>query len=448
MKFDTPATTNPIDQLKVVGKPIDRIDGPLKTTGTAPYAYERHDVVPNQAYGYVVGSAIAKGRIASIDLAAAKAAPGVLAIVTAENAGKLGKGNFNTAKLLGGPEIEHYHQAIALVVAETFEQARAAAQLVRVDYATAEGAFDLAAAKDSARARAAASAARRHGRRRLRRRVRRGAGPARRDLHHARPVACDDGAACLDRRLERRQAHALDLEPDDRLERGRPGQDARHPEGERPPRSRPSSAAASAASCSLRADALLAALGARAAGRPVKVALHAAADDQQHHAPAGDHPAHPHRRDRGRQDHRHRPRELVGRPAGRQARDRGQQTRLLYAGANRMTATRLAVLDLPEGNAMRAPGEAPGMMALEIAMDEMAEKLGLDPDRVPHPQRHAGRSREARSGRSRSASSSNACALGAERFGWSKRNAEPGKTRDGRWLVGMGVAAAFRNNPS
>ena len=47
MKFDTPATTNPIDQLKVVGKPIDRIDGPLKTTGTAPYAYERHDVAPN-----------------------------------------------------------------------------------------------------------------------------------------------------------------------------------------------------------------------------------------------------------------------------------------------------------------------------------------------------------------------------------------------------------------
>ena len=44
--------------------PTDRIDGPLKTTGTAPYAYERHDVVANQAYGYVVGSAIAKGRIA------------------------------------------------------------------------------------------------------------------------------------------------------------------------------------------------------------------------------------------------------------------------------------------------------------------------------------------------------------------------------------------------
>src|SRR6266403_2257536 len=119
MKFDTPATTNPIDQLKVIGKPTDRIDGPLKTTGTAPYAYERHDVAPNQAYGYVVGSAIANGRIASIDLADAKAAPGVLAIVTAENAGKVAKGNHNTAKLLGGPDIEHYHQAIAIIVAET-----------------------------------------------------------------------------------------------------------------------------------------------------------------------------------------------------------------------------------------------------------------------------------------------------------------------------------------
>jgi xanthine dehydrogenase YagR molybdenum-binding subunit len=93
MKFDAPAPINPIDQLKVVGKPTDRIDGPFKTTGTAPYAYDRHDVVPNQAYGYVIGSAIAKGRIASMDLTKAKAAPGVLAIVTAENVGKLDKGN-------------------------------------------------------------------------------------------------------------------------------------------------------------------------------------------------------------------------------------------------------------------------------------------------------------------------------------------------------------------
>ena len=93
MKFDTPASTNPIDQLKVVGKPVSRIDGPLKTTGTAPYAYDRYDVIPNQAFGYVLGSAIAKGRIVSMNLSAASAYPGVITIVNAQNSGKLGKGD-------------------------------------------------------------------------------------------------------------------------------------------------------------------------------------------------------------------------------------------------------------------------------------------------------------------------------------------------------------------
>ena len=106
--------------------------------------------MPNAAYGYVVGAGIAKGRIASMDTAAARAAPGVLAIVTARNAGKLAKGDFNTAKLLGGPEIDHYHQAVALVVAQTFEQARAAAQLLRIEYERTPGRFDLAAEKDAA----------------------------------------------------------------------------------------------------------------------------------------------------------------------------------------------------------------------------------------------------------------------------------------------------------
>src|SRR5438445_4683948 len=107
MRCDPPATSNPIDQLRGVAKPTDGIDGRLKTTGTAPYAYDRHDVVANQAYGYVLGSAIAHGRIKAMDLAAAKAAPGVIAIVTFENAGKLAKGARNTAMLLAGPEIQH-----------------------------------------------------------------------------------------------------------------------------------------------------------------------------------------------------------------------------------------------------------------------------------------------------------------------------------------------------
>jgi xanthine dehydrogenase YagR molybdenum-binding subunit len=62
MKFDKPATDNPIDRLKVIGQPHDRIDGARKVTGAARYAYEQHDVVPDQAYGYVLGAGIAKGR--------------------------------------------------------------------------------------------------------------------------------------------------------------------------------------------------------------------------------------------------------------------------------------------------------------------------------------------------------------------------------------------------
>jgi xanthine dehydrogenase YagR molybdenum-binding subunit len=121
------------------------------------------------------------------------------------------------------------------------------------------------------------------------------------------------------------------------------------------------------------------------------------------------------------------------------------QTRLLYAGADRMTAMRLAVLDLPEANAMRAPGEAPGMMALEIAIDEIAEKAGVDPvefrilnDTQVDPEKPTRPFSQRRL--------VECLRQGADRFGWSRRNPDPGKVREGRWLVGQGVAAAFRNN--
>jgi xanthine dehydrogenase YagR molybdenum-binding subunit len=94
MKFDKPAGINPIDQLKVVGRPTQRIDGPVKTTGTAKYAYEYNSQVRNPAYAYIVGAAIAKGRINAIHESETKAAPGVLAVITAENAGPLQTGKF------------------------------------------------------------------------------------------------------------------------------------------------------------------------------------------------------------------------------------------------------------------------------------------------------------------------------------------------------------------
>ncbi len=467
MKFDTPATTNPIDQLKVVGQPVDRIDGPLKTTGTARYAYENHDVAPNAAYGYVVGSAIAKGRIASINVNAAKAARGVLAIVTAENAGKLDKGTFNTAKLLGGPEIQHYHQAIALVVAATFEQARAAAQLVQVKYERTPGAFDLAAVKDTGIkpkpgfggpadtavgdfASAFAAAA-----------VQFDATYTTPDQSHAMmephaSIAKWDGDKVTVWTSNQMIAWSVG---DMAKTLGIPKENVRLIS--------PYIGGGFGGKLFVRADVVLAALGARAAKRPVKVALqrplminnttHRPATIQRirlgttkdgkisaiaHESWSGDLPE--------------------GSPETAVS-----QTRALYAGDHRMTAMRLAVLDLPEGNAMRAPGEAPGLMALEIAMDEMAEKLGLDPIEFrirndtqvvpdnpeppaesPDPQAKAKPKEEKHNPHPPFSQRrlTECFRTGAERFGWSKRNAAPGKTRDGKWLVGTGVAAAFRNN--
>src|SRR5271154_2054679 len=437
MRFDTPATGNPIDQLKIIGKPTDRIDGPLKTTGAARYAYEWHDVIDKPAYGYVIGSAIPKRRIASIDLAEAKAAPGVVAIVTAENAGKLVKGDFNTANLLGGPEIEHYHQAIAVVVAETFEQARAAAQLVRVDYVRAKGAFDLAEAKDGAVIPAPSFI-----------------GPSETSVGDfdgafaAAPVQLDATYTTPD------QAHAM-MEPHasiaswtgDKLTLWTSNQmidwsvgDLAKTLGVDKSKVRLISTFVGGGFGSklfVRSDALLAALGARAAKRPVKVALprpfifnnttHRAATIQRIQIGAtkdGKITAIGHQ-------------SWSGNLPGGVPETAVAQTRLLYAGANRMTAMRLASLDLPEGNSMRAPGEAPGLMALEIAMDEMAEKLAMDPVEFrivndtqvdpekperPFSERHL----------------IECLRIGADKFGWSKRNPEPGKTWDGRWLVGHG----------
>jgi xanthine dehydrogenase YagR molybdenum-binding subunit len=446
MKFDTPATTNPIDQLKVIGKPTDRIDGPVKTTGSARYAYERNAEAPDAAYGYVVGAGIAKGRIASMDLSAARSAPGVLAIVTARTAGKLGKGDFNTAKLLGGPEIDHYHQAVALVVANTFEQARAAAQLVRIDYTRSPGRFDLAAEKDAAQ---------------LPKPNPFSGEPETKTgdfagAYAAAPVQLDATYTTPDESHAMMEPHAsIAVWKGEKLTIWTSNQMIAWGVGDVAktlgiPKANvrlvsPFIGGGFGGKLFVRTDAVLAALGARAVRRPVKVALqrplvmnnttHRPATIQRirigatrdgkitaiaHEGWSGDLP-------------------------GGQAETAVNQTRLLYAGANRLTTTRLAVLDLPEGNAMRAPGEAPGMMGLEIAMDEMAEKLGLDP--VEFRVRNDTQVDPEKPERPYSQRRLIECLrTGAERFEWSRRNARPGQQRDGRWLVGMGVAAAFRNN--
>ncbi len=445
MKFETPATTNPIDQLRYIGKPTDRVDGKLKTTGTAPYAYERHDAVADPAYGWVVGAGIAKGRIASMDLKAARAAPGVLAIVTARNAGKLGKAKNNTAPLLGGPEIAHYHQALALVVANTFEQARAAAQLVRITYAAADGKYDLAGERDGAprppgsKDNPALSVVGDFASAYEKAAVTLDATYTTPDQSHAMMEPHASMAAWQGKQLTLWTSHQMINWGVDDVARtlGIPKANVRLVS--------PFIGGGFGAKLWVRADALLAALGARAARRPVKVALqrplianntvHRPATIQRIRlgaTPEGRLTALSHD-------------SCSGNLRGGSTEPAVDQTRLLYAAAHRESGVRLAELDLPEGNAMRAPGEASGLSALEVAMDELAHRLGIDPIELrvlndtqvdpEHPGRPFSQRRLIECMRT-----------GAERFGWSRRQAQPGQMRDGRWLVGLGMAAAFRNN--
>jgi xanthine dehydrogenase YagR molybdenum-binding subunit len=437
MKFTTPATTNPIDRLTIVGQPVDRIDGRLKTTGTAPYAYEQP--VAHAAYGVVVGAGIAKGRIAAIESAAARRSPGVLAIITHENAGSIGLGNANTAKLLGGPDIAHYHQAIALVVAETFEQARVAAALVRVTYDKQAGSFDLAASRAGAKPSGAPSLV----------------GDFERGYAGA-PVKIDATYTTPDQSHAMMEPHASTAQWNgDKLTLwtstqvvNRARTDLAKTIGIAPDNIHvisPYTGGGFGAKLFLRTDAVLAALGARAAGRPVKVALQRPLiANNTVHRPATMQRIRIGATREGRIAAIAHESWSGNLPDGKPE-NAIQQTRLLYAGADRLTRLMLSTLDLPEGNAMRAPGEAAGLMALEIAIDELAEKLKMDPvmfrivnDTTSDPEKPGRKFSQRRF--------VDCMRQGAERFGWNARNARPAAVRDGRWLVGMGVASAFRNN--
>jgi xanthine dehydrogenase YagR molybdenum-binding subunit len=448
MKHEAPATKNPTDRKKVIGKPTDRVEGKLKTTGTAKYAYEWHDVAPKPAYGYILGATIAKGRIADMDTSAAESAPGVYGVVTAKNAGPLGKGNFNKVKLLAGPDVQHYHQAVALVVAKTFEEARAAAGKIKVRYAAEPGgAYDLAKLKDSSTTPPPGWG-----------------GPsdtAAGDFpgaFAAAPVKVDVTYTTPG------HSHAM-MEPyasiaawkGDELTLWTANQMIAWSVGDvaktlnMPPEKvrllSPYIGGGFGGKLWIRADAILAALGARAVKRPVKVAIQRPlmANNSVHRpatiqrvrfgaTPDGKITAFGHET-------------WSGDVAGGTPEMGVLASRYLYAGANRMTATRLARHDLPEGNAMRAPGDAPGSMAFECAVDELAEALKMDPvqlrilnDTQVDPEKPA---------RTYSIRKLNECLkLGAEKFGWAQRNMTPGKKREGRWLIGQGVATAYRGAPT
>ncbi|MBB4304003.1 xanthine dehydrogenase YagR molybdenum-binding subunit [Rhodobium orientis] len=444
MEFNQPAGNNLFDNARVVGKPLNRIDGPLKVTGTAPYAYERHDVVANQLYGYPVGSAISHGRIVSMETEAAKASPGVRAVVTTLDIEPLGIWNYNVARLFGGDKVEHYHQAIAVVVADTFEQARAAAALIETEYEEGEPAdFDLDAAFERVEGsgepgtlvgdvegafRSAAAV--------VDQKYRTPSQTHAMMEPHAAIVDWSDGGEMTvwtsNQMIEwNRQSLAtnFDIDPDTiRVES-------------------PYIGGGFGGKLWLRADEVLAAIGSRAAKAPVKLALprpfmmnnttHRSATVQRIRLAAGAdgkltgiwHEAASH-----------------SLPGGR-GENATAQTPFFYAAPNRRVQHHIIEMSLPEASDMRAPGEASGLMALEVAMDEMAEALEMDPVEFrilndtqvnpsdpdqPFSERHF----------------VECLKRGAEAFGWNDRNRTPAGKREGQWLIGHGMAGAYRGAPT
>jgi xanthine dehydrogenase YagR molybdenum-binding subunit len=448
MEMDAPVGTNALDAEAqgVVGRPLDRVDGPPKVKGGAHYAYEVAQG-PAVAYGYVVEASIGSGRITSIDTDAAQRAPGVLLVLTHRNAPEQGRGNHHEAHpVLTGPEVSYYGQPVAFVVAGTFEQARAAAYLVRVTYDRLPGAYTLQAGADEARIPHAAGAPQ--------------PDSAVGDFEGAFAAAPVQLDATYTTPL---QSHAM-MEPhatqaswdgdklvlhtsNQMLNQGRaavartlkvPLENVRLVS--------PYIGGGFGAKLWVNADAILAALAARKLKRPVKTAL---TRQQVFHVTT-------HRSDTIQRLRLGADRDgrllaighdvLSGNLRSEETYEGAAlQTRTLYASANRLTRHRLAPLDIPVASSMRAPGEAVGMLALECAMDELADKLGLDPidlrvrnEPLEDPERHVPYS---------SRHLLPCFQEGAKRFGWDRRNPKPGQARDGRWLVGMGVAAATRGNP-
>src|ERR1700752_4195913 len=140
-----------------IGLPLDRVDGRLKVTGKAPYAYE-YAAQGSTLYGVIVTASLAKGRVAAVNVQDAQDAPGVRLVLTKDNAPP--QHPFGPVDLpdrfarampaLNNDDVPYFGFPVAFVVADTFEQATAAAALVRVHYASARGAYDLQAARPTA----------------------------------------------------------------------------------------------------------------------------------------------------------------------------------------------------------------------------------------------------------------------------------------------------------
>ncbi|HEY5926413.1 MAG TPA: xanthine dehydrogenase family protein molybdopterin-binding subunit [Kofleriaceae bacterium] len=437
----------------MIGSPVPRVDAPLKVCGKATYTADVWDA-GQPLYGWIVGATIGHGRVTRIDTSRAEASPGVQLVWTHRNAPE----QYEPAvavllsysrpfPVLTSPEIRCYGEPVALVVAVTAEEARAAAELVEVEYEVHEGHFDFAA----------------------------------REAHAIVPASVQGGLAAVESKIGDvdaafasapvtfEQLYTTPYELSQPLEPhcslavwngdevtvrvstqvvsyaqarisstlGIPKETvkivARYIGG------------GFGSKLGVHADAILASLAARALRRPVKIVL----TRQQMFQLVGQRPA---------------SRQRIRLAADRDGRltafvhdvtmkssyhtdfieSTAEPGRALYAAANRFSIHRAVPLHLPTGEDVRAPGEAPALLAIESAMDELAYTLGLDPielrirnEPALQPERGIPFSERRLVDCMRE---------GARRFGWDQRPKAPASVRDGQCWIGYGMAAAIRGH--
>lgn len=424
----------------VLGSPAPRREGLAKATGTARYAAEH--TPPACAYGWPVAAAVPHGRITAVDDADALALPGALAVLTHENAPRLGEPDDPTLFLLQNDRVPHRGWYVALAVAETPETAREMARLVRVSYEEedhdvlvrtdhpglyhpewANGGYPGDWERGDVEAEYAAAAHRIDATYTLtplhNHPMEPHAATALWEGGHLITYDSSQGSTTVGEVL----AAMFDLAP------GQITVVAEHVGGGFGSKGTP------------RAPVVLASMGALHTGRPVKVAL----PRRELPAVVG-HRAPTLQRLRlgARSDgtlaalqhdvatHTSTLKEFVEQAA--------VPSRVMYGADAIRTGHRVARLDVPTPSWMRAPGEAPGMCALECAMDELAGALGLDPVEV---RLRNIPDREPDSGKPFSSHHLADCLReGARRFGWEHRDPRPASRREGDLLLGTGVASS------
>ncbi|MEO3807774.1 xanthine dehydrogenase family protein molybdopterin-binding subunit [Sphaerisporangium sp. B11E5] len=423
-----------------LGVPVERVDGLAKVTGEARYAYENAPASP--VYAVPVQATVARGEVTRVDVDTVLTWPGVIAAMWYANAPRLATGEDSELAVLQSRRVAYRGQYVAAVIATTYEQAREAARTLHVEYNAEPHDVEL-----------------RPGHPGLYRPGRVNPGLPSDTVAGDPEAALDSAPVVVDETYRTPAEHHNPMEPhasvalwdgdgltvyDSTQGAGASRDRLASLFGIPPAQVRvvsPYVGGGFGSKLAPHPHVVLAVLAAKQVGRPVKVAVtrHEMFSVTGYRTPTIQ---------RVR---------LGAEPDGRLiaithdvieqtstlgefAEQAAAATRVMYAAPHRSTSHRLVRLDVPTPTWMRAPGEAPGMFALESAMDELAIACGVDPVELRVRNEPAA---DPESGLPFSSRNLVACLReGARRFGWQGRDPRPGVRRSGRFLVGTGVASS------